>query len=445
MKSEGKREIKVELAPVNTENIKPKPKEIKLTVISTSRKENGNTCSQVPQTINNYNFKNAEVIRRKSLTKLFSPIKALKSLSKGIFKNCWKASIKPVATVINVTAEARYLNSHSNKLALNSLKEISLKHKITLNKDIKPQENPIIQEESIESTSKPKQNEELNEILEDIMDNQPRNGNYYGQETAKKASRKPNIKNNGDKDKSLLPQEVTSPPILSSNLIKPEASLKKDNDKIQQLQLFPSNKINIDPRRIMQNKDITQQNLQNSKIGIGKSEQDLSKELIQEPKEESDTYLPKVNNLFHIHTSNKDPTFPEYSQHFKNFNPSRELNKEIQLENEVIKKVVTVEKGIEITKNEDPINLKPQDFTNTRNHIENSFMENKPHPNRRYSSNPMKYSTNSKEEDSPTPNYHSNKGKTKSNKITAKKARLKNSLESKSLHSQLFHLGLNYP
>ncbi|MBW0581743.1 hypothetical protein O181_121458 [Austropuccinia psidii MF-1] len=179
--------------------------------------------------------------------------------------------------------------------------------------------------------------------MEYIMKNQSSNGNDYGQATLKKASRKPNIKNNGDKDKSLLPQEVTSPPILFSKLLKPEASLKKDNDEIQKLQLFPSNM---------------------SKIEIRKSEQELAKELTQEPKEESDTYLPKENKLFHIHTSNNDTTSPEYSQHIKNFNQSRELNKEIPPENQAIKQVVTVEKEGEITKNEDSIESRPKDPTN---------------------------------------------------------------------------------
>ncbi|MBW0585938.1 hypothetical protein O181_125653 [Austropuccinia psidii MF-1] len=119
----------------------------------------------------------------------------------------------------------------------------------------------MIQEGSIKSTSKPKQYEELNKKLEYIMKNQSTNGNDYGQETLKKELRKPNIKNNGDKDKSLLPQEVTSPLVLFSKLLKPEASLKKDNYEIQKLQIFPSNMLNIDPRLIMENKDIIKQNL----------------------------------------------------------------------------------------------------------------------------------------------------------------------------------------
>ncbi|MBW0575944.1 hypothetical protein O181_115659 [Austropuccinia psidii MF-1] len=162
MESGDKREIKVELAPVNTENIKPKPKEINLTGITTSKRENGNTCNQISQAINSDNFKNHEDIRRKPLTKFLSPIKALKSLSKGIFKNKWKSSVKPVMSIINFTVGERNLHSNSNTSALNSLKEISLKHKITINKDLKHQDHSLVQEESISSTSKPKESEELN-------------------------------------------------------------------------------------------------------------------------------------------------------------------------------------------------------------------------------------------------------------------------------------------
>ncbi|MBW0560352.1 hypothetical protein O181_100067 [Austropuccinia psidii MF-1] len=169
------------------------------------------------------------------------------------------------------------------------------------------------------------------------MKNQSTNGNYYGQATFKKASRKPNIKNNGDEDKSLSPQEVTSPPILFSKLLKPEASLKKDSDEIQKLHLFPSNMVNIDPRLIMENKDIIKQNLNKSKIEIRKSEQELAKELTKESKKESDPYLSKENNVFHIHTPKKDPIFLLYPQHFEAFHPSRELNKEIQPANKAIK------------------------------------------------------------------------------------------------------------
>ncbi|MBW0578950.1 hypothetical protein O181_118665 [Austropuccinia psidii MF-1] len=90
--------------------------------------------------------------------------------------------------------------------------------------------------------------------------------------------------------------------------------------------------VNIDPRLIMQYKDITQQNIKNSKIGIRKSEQDLSKELIQESKEES-----------------------EYPQHLKTLNPNRKVKKQIQPGNRAIKQVMTAEKEKGITKNEDLI------------------------------------------------------------------------------------------
>ncbi|MBW0545966.1 hypothetical protein O181_085681 [Austropuccinia psidii MF-1] len=112
-------------------------------------------------------------------------------------------------SIINVTVGERNLNSHPVTAALNSLKEISLKYKITINKDLKPQDNPIVQGEIIDSTSKPKESTELNKILENIIVNKTTNGNDYGQETAKKESKKTNIKKNMDESKPVLPQEVT--------------------------------------------------------------------------------------------------------------------------------------------------------------------------------------------------------------------------------------------
>ncbi|MBW0538321.1 hypothetical protein O181_078036 [Austropuccinia psidii MF-1] len=284
-------------------------------------------------------------------------------------------------SIINVTVGERNLNSHLDTAALNSLKEMSFKYKITINKDLKPQYNPIVQGESIDSTSKPKESAELKKILENVIVNQTTNGKDYGQETAKKESSKTNTKNNIDKSKLVLPQEVTRSPIGFSKIPQPKVSLKKENNKIQKLQPFPSNMVNIDPRLIMQNQDITQQNLQNSKIGIRKSEEDFSKELIQDPKEESGTYLPENNDVFHIPTANKDPIFPEYLQKLKTFNPNSKFKKQIQLGNKAIKQVMTSEKESDITKNEDLIKPKPKYSTNIRNHIEQDFMENYPQQN----------------------------------------------------------------
>ncbi|MBW0591175.1 hypothetical protein O181_130890 [Austropuccinia psidii MF-1] len=160
-------------------------------------------------------------------------------------------------SIINVTVGERNLHSNSNTSALNSLKEISLKHKITINEDLKPQENHIIQEGNINSTSKPKQYEELNENLENCIVNQTTNGNDYGQETAKKECKRTNIKDNEDESKSVLPKEVIRSPIGFSKRSQPKDSLTKGNNKIQKLQPFPSNMVNIDPRLIMQDKDIT--------------------------------------------------------------------------------------------------------------------------------------------------------------------------------------------
>ncbi|MBW0557161.1 hypothetical protein O181_096876 [Austropuccinia psidii MF-1] len=219
------------------------------------------------------------------------------------------------------------------------------------------------------------------------MVNQSTNGNDYGQATAKKESRKTSIKNNIDEGKPVLPQEVARSPIGFSKISQEEASHKQDNNNIQKFQPFPPNMINFDPRLIMQNKDITQQNLQNSRIEIRKSEQDLSKELIQDPKEESDTYLPEDNDLFHIPSANEDSIFPEYS----------------------IKQEMTAEKESDITKTEYPIKPKPKNSTNIRNHVEQDLMENKSDPNEIYRSNSINHSTNAKEEDSPATYHNSNK------------------------------------
>ncbi|MBW0497599.1 hypothetical protein O181_037314 [Austropuccinia psidii MF-1] len=183
-----------------------------------------------------------------------------------------------------------------------------------------------------------------------------------------------------DESKPVLPQEVTRSPMGLSKTSQPKSSLKKENNKIQKLQPFPSNMVNIDPSLIVQDKDITQQNLQNSKIGIRKSEQDSSKELIQKSKEES-----------------------EYPHQLKTLNPHSKVGKQIQPGNKTIKKENY------ITKIEDPIKPKPKYSTNIRNNIEQDFMENHSHTNRICSQNPIKFSTNPRKEDSPTPHHHSDK------------------------------------
>ncbi|MBW0588576.1 hypothetical protein O181_128291 [Austropuccinia psidii MF-1] len=253
-------------------------------------------------------------------------------------------------SIINVTVGERNLNSHPDTAVLNSLKKNFSQIKITINKDLKPQDNPTVQGESTDSTSKPRESAELNKILENIIVNQPTNGNDYGQENAKKESRKTNIKNNMDGSKPVLPQEVTRSPIGLSKTSQPKASIKKENKKTQKIQPFPSNMVNICPRLIMKNKDITQQNLQNSKIGIRKSEKDLSSKLIQDPKEESGTYLLEKSDLFHIPTANKDSILPEYLQKLKTFNPNSKVKKQIQPGNKAIKKVMNAEKKVTLVK-----------------------------------------------------------------------------------------------
>ncbi|MBW0497600.1 hypothetical protein O181_037315 [Austropuccinia psidii MF-1] len=116
--SKDKLKIHEELAPINTEDLNLKLEEENSPEILASRKENGNTCSQISQAIKSYNLKNPEDIRRKTLMKLLSPIKALKSLLKGIFKNNWKTSIKPVVTIVSVSSEWKGLSSQIDKSEL---------------------------------------------------------------------------------------------------------------------------------------------------------------------------------------------------------------------------------------------------------------------------------------------------------------------------------------
>ncbi|MBW0572239.1 hypothetical protein O181_111954 [Austropuccinia psidii MF-1] len=59
--------IQKELDPRNTADFNSNAKERNVKGILTSRKANGNTCSQISQAINSYNFKNPEDIRRKTL------------------------------------------------------------------------------------------------------------------------------------------------------------------------------------------------------------------------------------------------------------------------------------------------------------------------------------------------------------------------------------------
>ncbi|MBW0509226.1 hypothetical protein O181_048941 [Austropuccinia psidii MF-1] len=70
---------------------------------------------------------------------------------------------------------------------------------------------------------------------------------------------------------------------------------------------------------------------------------------------------------------------------------------------------MTAEKERDITKKEDSIKPQPKYSTKIRNHIEQDFMENHPQQNEICSSKSIRQSTNTKEEDSPTPNYHSDR------------------------------------
>ncbi|MBW0542795.1 hypothetical protein O181_082510 [Austropuccinia psidii MF-1] len=110
--------IQKELAPMNTEEVNSKSKEENILENFTERKENGKSYSQISQAINSNNLKNPEEIKRKPSTKLLSPIKELKSLSKGIFKNNWKSTIKPVVTIFSVTSESKGSSSKIDKSSL---------------------------------------------------------------------------------------------------------------------------------------------------------------------------------------------------------------------------------------------------------------------------------------------------------------------------------------
>ncbi|MBW0592072.1 hypothetical protein O181_131787 [Austropuccinia psidii MF-1] len=231
--SKDKVKIHEELAPISTEDINSNSKERNVTGTLASRKENRNTCSQISQAIKSYNFKNTEEIRRKPLTKLLSPIKALKSLSKGIFKNNWKSSIKPVVTIVSVTSEYKGLSSQIDKSALNSLKEVSLKYKISKKKDITTQNHLKIQEENIDIIPKPEEYASLNEILNDTIENSHHNKNTYSQENS--------ISNEGE-----------SKTIDKHNFHQGATHKKKFNNSENSQIFFPSKFENIDPRILME-------------------------------------------------------------------------------------------------------------------------------------------------------------------------------------------------
>ncbi|MBW0511683.1 hypothetical protein O181_051398 [Austropuccinia psidii MF-1] len=137
--------------------------------------------------------------------------------------------------IIHVTAEASNLHSQPDTSAVNSLKEISLKYKIIINKDHKPQENHRAQEKWIVSISKPKESSELNKISKNIIKKQQINVNTYGQEAPKEESGKP-TKDDHDKNESGFPQEVINTSTRFFKVSPPEPSLKEDNKNIKRLQ-----------------------------------------------------------------------------------------------------------------------------------------------------------------------------------------------------------------
>ncbi|MBW0566376.1 hypothetical protein O181_106091 [Austropuccinia psidii MF-1] len=207
--SKYKVKIHEELAPINTEDFNLKLKEEKSPKPLASKKENGNTCSQISQAIKSYNCKNTEDIKIKTLTKLISTIKALKSVSKGIFKNNWKLSIKPVVTIFPSNI------------------------KISKKKDITTQNHLKLQEENIDVIPKSEEYASVNEILNDTIENSHHNKNTYPQEIS--------ISNEGESKttyKHNFHQRATHKKKFS-NLENPQIS-------------FPSNLENIDPRILME-------------------------------------------------------------------------------------------------------------------------------------------------------------------------------------------------
>ncbi|MBW0529598.1 hypothetical protein O181_069313, partial [Austropuccinia psidii MF-1] len=235
--SKDKVKIDGKLAPINSEDL------------------NGNTCSQIAQAIKCYNLKNTEDIKRKTLTKLISPSKALKSLSKGIFKNNWKSSIKPVVTIVSVSSEPKGLSSQIDKSALNLLKEVSLKYNISKKKDIITPNHLKIQEENIDIIPKSEESESLNEILNDTMKNSHHNKNTYPQEisASNEGSSKIDKKTNFHKNELVLPQELIDPSLRFNQVPMTGATHKKQFNNFEKSQpSFPSNFENIDPRILME-------------------------------------------------------------------------------------------------------------------------------------------------------------------------------------------------
>ncbi|MBW0550748.1 hypothetical protein O181_090463 [Austropuccinia psidii MF-1] len=231
--SKDKVKIHEELAPINTEDFNLKLKEENSPGILASRKENGNTCSQISQAIKSYSFKNTEEIKRKTLTKLISPIKAWKYLLKGIFKSNWKSSIKLVVTIVSVSSESKGLSSQIDKSALNSLKEVSLKYNISKKKDITTQNHLKIHEENIVINEKSEEYASLNEILNDTIENPYHNKNTYPQEIA-------------------ISNEVASNTINKHNFHQRATHKKKFNNFEKSKISFPSNFVNIDLRILME-------------------------------------------------------------------------------------------------------------------------------------------------------------------------------------------------
>ncbi|MBW0543762.1 hypothetical protein O181_083477, partial [Austropuccinia psidii MF-1] len=191
--SKDKVKIYEELAPISTEDINSNSKERNVTGILTSRRENGNTCNQ----------------------------------------NNWKSSINSVVTIVSVSSESKGLSSQIDKSALNLLKEVSLKYKISKKKDITTQSHLKIQEENIDIIPKSEEYASLNEILNDTIENSHHNKNTYPQEI------------------SISNEEASK--AINKNTFHQRATHKRKFSNLENTQIsFPSNLKNIDPRILME-------------------------------------------------------------------------------------------------------------------------------------------------------------------------------------------------
>ncbi|MBW0557954.1 hypothetical protein O181_097669 [Austropuccinia psidii MF-1] len=235
-----------ELTTINREDFNLKLKEENSPGILASRKENGNTCSQISQAIK-----------------------------------------------ISVSSACKGLSSQIDKSELNSLKEVSLKYNISKKKEIIFQNHPKIQEESIDIIPKSEESESLNEILNDTIENSHYNKNTYPQEisTSHEGANKIINKHNFYQDESVLPQELIDPSLRFNQVPITGATHKNKLNNFDKLQTsFPSNFANIYRRILMEGisgENKSCHNMENIDPRLIREELDL-KRIIQNPIGEND-------------------------------------------------------------------------------------------------------------------------------------------------------------